>query len=273
MQNDQAKAYTQTLQVQDEHAHWFDFTSEKQLQNLSDLDVILMRKDPPFDLQYIYATYILEFAQSQGKKPLVVNKPQSLRDANEKMFALNFAQCITSTLVSRNPSQLKEFAKRERDVIIKPLDGMGGASIFRIKSNDANTNVIIETVTNFGQEFVMMQRFIPEISQGDKRILLINGEPVAYALARIPPEGENRGNIAAGGSGVGIKLSDRDYFLCEQIKPMLQAKGLMFVGLDVIGDFITEINVTSPTCIRELDKQFDLNISGMLFDAIVKQRT
>jgi len=228
-----------------------------------------MRKDPPFDMEYIYATYILEYAQNLGT--LIVNNPQSLRDANEKMFTLGFDQCIVPTLVTRNAAQLKSFLAEQQDIILKPLGGMGGASIFRVKQGDPNTNVIIETLTSHAAEFTMAQRFIPEISAGDKRILIIDGVPVDYALARIPQAGENRGNIAAGGTGKGIALSQRDYWLCEQIAPTLKAKGLIFVGIDVIGDYITEINVTSPTCIRELDKQFELNISAALMEAIEKR--
>jgi glutathione synthase len=270
MQSGKAMANCKAITVFDNNEHWFEYThnSEQNYQTieLSSLDTILMRKDPPFDMQYIYATYILEYAEKKGS--LIVNKPQSLRDANEKMFALNFEQCIVPTLVTRNTQQIKEFVKHYEETIIKPLDGMGGSSIFKIQRSDPNTNVIIETLTQHETEFAMIQKFIPEITMGDKRILIINGKPVDYALARIPAEGENRGNIAAGGSGKGIPLSERDYWICEQIKPVLQAKGLIFVGLDVIGDYITEINVTSPTCIRELDSQFNLNIAGLLMDVI-----
>lgn len=261
------------LKVFDDNQHWYEFTegtAEQQLNMpLAELDVILMRKDPPFDMEYIYATYILEYAHQLGT--LIVNHPQSLRDANEKMFTLGFEQCIVPTLVTRNAQQLKAFLTEQQDIILKPLGGMGGASIFRVKQDDPNTNVIIETLTSHANEFTMAQRFIPEISKGDKRILLIDGKPIDYALARIPQAGENRGNIAAGGTGKGIPLSPRDYWLCEQISPVLKEKGLIFVGIDVIGDYITEINVTSPTCIRELDKQFDLNIGAVLMEAIEKR--
>lgn len=269
MQSGKAMANCKSLDVFDDKSDWFSYTSEVTTIELSSLDVILMRKDPPFEMQYIYATYMLEYAEKQGT--LIVNKPQSLRDANEKMFALGFGQCIVPTLVTRNTEQIKEFVTQYQDVIIKPLDGMGGSSIFKMKESDPNTNVIIETLTKFATEFAMVQQFIPEITAGDKRILIIDGIPVDYALARIPAEGENRGNLAAGGTGKGIVLSERDYWLCEQVKPVLQEKGLIFVGLDVIGDYITEINVTSPTCIRELDKQFDLNIAGLLMDAIERK--
>ena len=237
---------------------------------LSSLDIILIRQDPPFNNDYLYATHMLELAEAEGA--LVVNKPQSLRDANEKLFASWFPNCIPPTLVSANATQLKTFIETHQDVILKPLDAMGGASIFRVKQNDPNINVIIETMTDHGQHHIMAQIYLPEIKQGDKRILLINGEPVPYALARIPAEGETRGNIAAGGKGIGIELSERDLWLCEQIAPTLQRKGLHFVGLDVIGDYITEINVTSPTCIRELDAQYKLNIAGQLFDHLESLR-
>ncbi|MDG4812673.1 glutathione synthase [Hydrogenovibrio sp. 3SP14C1] len=238
---------------------------------LSDLDIILIRQDPPFNNDYLYSTHMLELTEAEGV--LVVNKPQSLRDANEKLFASWFPDCIPPTLVSANALQLKAFIADHQDVILKPLDAMGGASIFRVKQNDPNINVIIETMTDHGQHHIMAQIYLPEIKQGDKRILLVNGEPVPYALARIPVEGETRGNIAAGGKGVGIELSERDLWLCQQIAPTLQRKGLHFVGLDVIGDYITEINVTSPTCIRELDTQYNLNIAGQLFDHLESLRS
>jgi glutathione synthase len=231
---------------------------------LSDLNIILIRQDPPFNNDYLYSTHMLELAEAEGV--LVVNKPQSLRDANEKLFASWFPECIPPTIVSANAGKIKAFIQDHQDTILKPLDAMGGASIFRVKKDDPNINVIIENMTGHGKHHIMAQIYLPEISEGDKRILLVNGEPVPYALARIPAQGETRGNIAAGGTGVGIALSDRDYWLCEQIRPTLQAKGLHFVGLDVIGDYITEINVTSPTCIRELDEQYHLNIAGTLFD-------
>ena len=231
---------------------------------LGELDIIFIRQDPPFNSDYLYSTHFLELAEAEGA--IVVNKPQTLRDANEKLFASWFPQCIPSTLVSANSEQIKAFIQEQQDVILKPLDAMGGASIFRVKQGDTNTNVILETMTDYGKHHIMAQVFLPEIKQGDRRILLINGEPIPYALARIPAKGENRGNIAAGGTGVGIALTERDYWLCEQIKPSLQAKGLHFVGLDVIGDYITEINVTSPTCLRELDNQYNLNIAGILFE-------
>lgn len=232
--------------------------------DLSELDIILIRQDPPFNNDYLYATHMLELAEAKGV--LVVNKPQSLRDANEKLFASWFPQCIPPTLVSADANRLKQFIQDHQDVILKPLDAMGGASIFRVTARDPNINVIIETMTEHGRHHIMAQIYLPEIKQGDKRILLVNGEPMPYALARIPAEGETRGNIAAGGQGIGVALTERDEWLCEQIAPTLRRKGLHFVGLDVIGDYITEINVTSPTCIRELDAQYGLNIAGELFN-------
>jgi glutathione synthase len=233
---------------------------------LSDLDIILMRKDPPFDMEYIYTTFLLERAEANGV--LVVNKPQSLRDANEKMYTAWFPQCCPPTLVSRNAEQLRAFLQEQGDIILKPLDGMGGASIFRLQTGDPNTSVVIETLTQHQRRFIMAQQYIPEIIHGDKRILMINGEPVPYALARVPAQGETRGNLAAGGQGLGMELSERDYWICQQVGDTLRKKGLMFVGLDVIGDYLTEINVTSPTCIRELDAIYSLNISATLMDVI-----
>ena len=268
LKNGRAFANVSELKVWDREfsntdSQFFGF-GKSYLANLNDLDIILIRQDPPFTNDYLYCTHFLELAEEEGV--IVVNKPQSLRDANEKLFASWFPHCIPTTLVSANANEIKNFIKEHKDVILKPLDAMGGSSIFRVKHGDTNTNVILETMTDYGKHHIMAQIFLPEIKQGDKRILLINGQPVPYALARIPAKGENRGNIAAGGTGVGVELSERDYWLCEQLKPTLQKKGLHFVGLDVIGDYITEINVTSPTCIRELDKQYKLNIASTLFD-------
>lgn len=260
-----AMAQARALSVRDDPMGWFELGDYQSLP-LSDLDVILMRKDPPFNMEYIYATYILELAEHQGV--LVVNKPQTLRDANEKLSTAWFPQCTTPALVTRNPQQILAFLQQQKDIILKPLHGMGGASIFRVTENDLNTNVIIETLTEHQTRYVMAQRFIPEIVQGDKRILLVDGEPVPYALARVPAKGETRGNLAVGGTGVGVALSQRDYWICEQVAPTLKEKGLLFVGLDVIGDYLTEINITSPTCIRELDQLYGLDIAGQLMDAI-----
>lgn len=258
--------------VTDDADNWFTLGDAHQ-QALGELDVILMRKDPPFNMEYIYATYILELAEREGA--LIVNKPQTLRDANEKLSTSWFPQCTTPMLVSRNNAEFLAFLKQHQDIIVKPLNGMGGVSIFRVKEGDVNTNVIIETLTENETRFAMAQKFIPEIDKGDKRILLVNGEPVPYALARVPAEGETRGNLAVGGTGVGVPLSDRDRWICNEVSATLLEKGLLFVGLDVIGDYLTEINITSPTCIRELDKLYGLDIAGQLMDAIeskVKQQ-
>lgn len=258
-------ATAQLLTVKKDPTHWFHFNKQESL-NLKDLDVILMRKDPPFNLEYIYTTYLLEYVEQAGV--LVVNKPSSLRDVNEKLFTIWFPQCCPETLVTRSMMKLKEFQKEQGDIVCKPLDSMGGNSIFRIKNNDRNANVIFELLTQQEQRFIMAQRYLPEIEKGDKRIILINGEPIPYSLARIPQGDEWRGNLAVGAKGVAEPLTDRDYWICSQVGPTLRDKGLLFVGLDVIGDYLTEINVTSPTCIRELDQQCNLNISELLFNSI-----
>ncbi|MBL8251771.1 MAG: glutathione synthase [Candidatus Competibacter sp.] len=256
------------LSVKDDKGAWFAFHGERELA-LAELDAILMRKDPPFDMEYIYTTYLLELAEAAGA--LVVNKPASLRDANEKFFALHFPQCCPPTLVAREVARLKGFLDEHRDIVVKPLDGMGGASVFRLRQNDPNLNVILETLTGHGRRSTMAQRYIPEVTAGDKRILLIDGEPVPYALARIPQAGETRANLAAGGRGEGVALGERDRWICAQVAPRLREMGLLFVGLDVIGDYLTEINVTSPTCARELDAQFGLDIGGELMAAIERR--
>jgi glutathione synthase len=256
------------LSVRDDKSGWFAFHGEQELP-LAKLDVILMRKDPPFNMEYIYTTYLLELAEQAGV--LVVNKPRSLRDANEKLFALHFPQCGPPTLVSREPERLKAFLGEQTDLVVKPLDGMGGASVFRLREGDPNLNVILETLTRHGQRLTMAQRYISEIVVGDKRILLIDGQPIPYALARIPQAGETRANLAAGGRGEGVPLNERDRWICGQVAPTLREMGLLFVGLDVIGDYLTEINVTSPTCARELDAQFGLNIGDDLMAAIERQ--
>ncbi|HBN88943.1 glutathione synthase [Rheinheimera aquimaris] len=261
----EARASTKLLSVEQNPDKWFSFSSQQDIA-LSELDVILMRKDPPFDTEYIYATYILERAEDEGT--LIVNKPQSLRDANEKLYTSWFSQFTPKTLVSRDAKRLKAFYQSEQDIILKPLDGMGGASIFRLKPNDANVSVIIETLTEHGQRYAMAQRYIPQITDGDKRILVVNGKPVPYCLARIPASGETRGNLAAGGRGEARPLSESDWQIANAIGPTLKAKGLIFVGLDVIGDKLTEINVTSPTCIREIEAAFPVSITAMLFDEI-----
>ena len=263
-----AMARMQPLQVKNDPNGWFEL-GEPVTRPLAELDVILMRKDPPFDVEYIYATYLLEAAEKEGA--LVINKPASIRNANEKIFATEFADCVAPSLVTRRADSLREFLAEHGDIILKPLGEMGGASIFRVKTDDPNISVIIENLTHHGASYIMAQRFIPEISAGDKRILLIDGEPVPFALARIPAKGETRGNLAAGGRGEGIPLSERDIEICNRVGPVLKEMGLVFVGIDVIGDYLTEINSTSPTCIKELDKQFNLNISAQLMDCIEKK--
>lgn len=253
------------LKVQADPTHWYHL-DERQENPLSMLDVILMRKDPPFDMEYIYSTYILEQAEVSGT--LIVNKPQSIRDCNEKYFATQFPQCTPPVIVSRRENILRQFAQEQNDIVMKPLDGMGGASIFRTHGDDPNLSVIIETLTHHGNCQAMAQKFIPDITAGDKRILMIDGEPIPYALARIPASGELRGNLAAGGHGKGIPLSEEDYRIAREVGPVLREKGLLFVGLDVIGHYLTEINVTSPTCICELNKQFNLDIAGQLMETI-----
>ena len=253
------------LAVRDEQGRHFELGDPGELV-FADGHVVLMRTDPPVDANYLHDTQVLGMAQRQGA--LVVNDPQGLRDFNEKLAALLFPQCCPPTLVTRDPAALKAFVAHHADAVLKPLDGMGGRSIFRARAGDPNLNVILETLTLGGTALAMAQRFIPEISEGDKRILLVDGEPVDYALARIPQGDEFRGNLAAGGRGEGRPLSERDRWIAAQVGPEMRRRGMLFVGLDVIGDYLTEVNVTSPTCIRELDAQFGLNIAGTLFDRI-----
>ena len=263
----QGKAFAamKPLTVRDDESDWFTLAQSAE-NPLGELDVILMRKDPPFDNQYIYATYILERAESDGV--LVVNKPQSLRDCNEKVFATAFPQCCPPVLVSRSQPKLKAFHQEHGDVIFKPLDGMGGSQIFRCKNDDPNVSVILETLTEHGEGYIMAQKFIPDISKGDKRVLVVNGEAIPYALARIPKSGETRGNLAAGGQGVPQPLSERDQWIVNEVAPTLVEKGLLFVGLDIIGDYLTEINVTSPTCVREIDRGYGTDIGSTLMETI-----
>ena len=265
LRNGRAYARTRVLTVQRDPQQWHQIISEQDIP-LDTLDVILMRKDPPFDQEYIYATYLLERAESMGV--YVVNKPQSLRDANEKLFTAWFPQCCAETLVARESARIKSFLQEQGEIILKPLDGMGGTSIFHVRQDDPNLSVILETMTQYNSSYIMAQKYIPEIKAGDKRILMINGEAVPYALARIPAEGESRGNLAAGGRAEGRPLTEQDWWITQQVGPTLKEKGLIFVGLDVIGDKLTEINVTSPTCAQELDRQFGLNITGQLMDHI-----
>ena len=236
---------------------------------LTDLQLILMRKDPPFDSEFIYSTYILERAEQQGV--IIANKPQSLRDCNEKVFATEFANLMSPTTVTRRADLLKAFHAEHGDVIFKPLDGMGGSSIFRLKEGDPNVSVIIETLTNHGQQQIMAQRFIPEITRGDKRILIIDGEAVPFTLARIPADGETRGNLAAGGSGVTMALTAKEKAIADKIGPILKDKGLYFVGLDVIGDYVTEINVTSPTCVREISRDSGIDVADQLITCLLQK--
>ena len=263
-----ARATVRRLSVEDNPESWFEVGSQQDIA-LCDLDVVLMRKDPPFDMDFIYSTYILEAAQREGT--LVVNDPRSLRDCNEKLFATQFPQCCPPLIVAASAARLKAFHAEHGDVIFKPLDGMGGASIFRVKAGDPNLSVIIETLTDHGRQQIMAQKFLPEIVDGDKRILMVDGVPAEFGLARIPMSGETRGNLAAGGSGVAMPLTDRERWICSQVAPVLREKGLLFVGLDVIGDYLTEINVTSPTCVRELDRAHQLDIAGDLMEAIASK--
>ncbi|GLT17148.1 glutathione synthetase [Vibrio zhanjiangensis] len=260
-----AFADTKVVRLKEDPNTWFEFKSQQTIK-LGDLDAILMRKDPPFDTEYIYATYILERAEQQGS--LIVNKPQSLRDCNEKLFTAWFPELTPTTIVTRKAEKIKQFSQKHGDVILKPLDGMGGASIFRVKADDPNVSVIVETLTNHGQNYAMAQTFVPDISNGDKRILIVDGEVMPYCLARIPAQGETRGNLAAGGTGEPRPLTETDKQIAAAVAPTLKEKGLIFVGLDVIGDKLTEINVTSPTCIREIEAAFDISITGKLMDAI-----
>lgn len=265
LRGDRACARAQPLQVFDDKQRWFELGAATDIE-LGQLDIVLSRKDPPFDTQYLHDTHILELAQAQGA--MVINRPQSIRDCNEKLFALHFPQCCPKTLVARDAKLLKQFIQEIGQGVAKSLDGMGGTAIFRISASDPNLNVILETLTHEGRELALVQEYLPAIKDGDKRILMIDGEPVPYALARIPQGDEFRGNLARGGVGRAQPLSERDYWIAGQIGPELRRRGLYFVGLDVIGDYLTEINVTSPTCIREIDKAFGINIAGQLFDAI-----
>lgn len=264
---DKAQALSHKITVQDQQQDWFSIAAAGQV-SLHEFDLIMMRKDPPFDMEYIMDTYILEHAISA--RTHVINKPQALRDANEKFFTESFPECTPENIISRNTDILKAYIKEMNEVIVKPMDGMGGNSIFKTSANDKNLSVILETVTQNGTKTTMVQRYIPEITQGDKRILLINGQAVPYALARIPSDSDFRGNLAKGGTGQGVELSDNDWRIAEIVGPKLKEMGIVFAGIDVIGDYLTEVNVTSPTCIRELDEIYNLDIAGDLFDCIEK---
>jgi len=263
-----ALAQSKPVRVFQDNIKWFELSASQNIR-LGDLDVVLMRKDPPFDMEYVYATYILELAEQQGA--LVVNSPQALRDCNEKAYCAWFPEWCPDTLISRRAEQLRAFLAKHQDIILKPLDGMGGTSIFRVQENSPNIGVIIETLTDYGQRYAMAQEFVPEITAGDKRILIVDGTPVDYVLARIPAKGETRGNLAAGASGVAQPLSDSNRKIAEAVAPELVKRGILFAGLDVIGDRLTEINVTSPTCIKEINAEFGTNIARDLLLAVEKR--
>lgn len=260
-----ALGQARSVQVMQDANHWFELQTEREIE-LGSLDAILMRKDPPFDMEFVYSTYILELAEQQGA--LVVNSPSALRDCNEKAYCAWFPELCLETVITRSSDQFKAFLDQHKDIILKPLDGMGGTSIFRVKENSPNINVIIETLTNYGSQYAMAQTFIPEISKGDKRILMVDGEPVPYVLARIPTKGETRGNLAAGGKGVAQAISDDDLKIAKEVGPELRKRNILFAGLDIIGNRLTEINVTSPTCIKEINAEFNTNIALDLMRAI-----
>jgi glutathione synthase len=263
--DDTIQARMRRVEVMDDPTGWFRITDEA-IRPLSALDVVLMRKDPPFDMEYVFATYLLERSQRAGG--WVVNDPRSLRDANEKIFTLEFPNCTPPTLITRRVPDIRAFQDAQGDIILKPLDAMGGANVFLLRRGDPNLTVVVEALTDRGRRFCMAQRYLPEIRDGDKRVLMIDGAPIPYCLARIPAPGETRGNLAAGASAEGRSLTDRDRWIADQVGPELRARGILFAGLDVIGDYLTEINVTSPTCIRELDAQFGLDIAGDLMEVI-----
>ena len=265
---DEPRALTAELNVFDDEKKWFELKTKRDI-SISDLDVILMRKDPPFNKEYIYSTYILEAAKRKGV--LIVNDPQSLRDCNEKIFATEFKQFTPPLIVTKNIKLLKAFLAQNEEVVYKPLDGMGGESIFKVNYKDENINVILETLTKFGTRTIMAQKYIADISNGDKRILIIDGRVIPLCLARIPPKGEFRGNLAAGGSGIVKQLSERDLLIANSVAEICVKRGLLFVGLDIIGNFLTEINVTSPTCAREIDKELDFSIGDLFMECISKR--
>ncbi|TMP87237.1 glutathione synthase [Pseudoalteromonas ruthenica] len=266
----EAFAHAARAHVFDNAEKWYDLAPQQDIA-LGDLDIILMRKDPPFDTEYIYATYILERAELAGA--LVVNKPQSLRDANEKLYTAWFSEFTPDTLVTRSAKQIRAFLAEHGDIIMKPLDGMGGASIFRVKEDDANIGVIIETLTEHGKRYAMIQNYIPAIKDGDKRVLVVDGEVVPYCLARIPQKGETRGNLAAGGRGEVRPLTADERRIAETLAPTLKAKGLLFVGLDIIGDKLTEVNVTAPTCVKEIEAESNFSVTALFFDALERNLT
>lgn len=265
LDNGKAMASVRKVTVRDQATDFYDLSPRETLA-LSDINVLMMRKDPPFDSEFLYATQMLSLAEAEGS--LVVNNPQALRDYNEKLFTSWFPELIPATLVTRNPQLVRDFHAKHEDIICKPLDGMGGASIFRVKPDGNNLGVIIETLTKNGTQQMMVQEYLPAIKEGDKRVLIVDGEVMPYCLARLPTKGETRGNLAAGGTGRPQAISESDRALAEAIAPVLKKNRIIFVGLDVIGDRITEINITSPTCVREIEAHFDISIMGKLFDAI-----
>ena len=267
MRDGSASATMCDITVEDNPENWFDLGTAADLP-LTECDCILMRLDPPFNMDYVFSTYFLQRASDDGV--LVLNNPASLRDLNEKVFTAWFPQCCPPTLITSNNDKIRDFHKEFDDIIVKPLDGMGGSSIFRLKKDDPNVSVVLETMTDFGSTQIMAQKYIPEIVDGDKRILVVGGKPVSHALARMPAAGETRGNLAAGGKGIAVPLSDRDREIAETIGPVLVEKGVFFAGIDVIGDWVTEINVTSPTCARELNAQVGLDIGGQFMDVIAE---
>lgn len=268
LDNGKPMGLAKTVTVKDQPADFYEITDTNAV-HLGDIDVLLMRKDPPFDSEFLYATQMLSLAQDAGA--LVVNNPQALRDYNEKLFTSYFPEHIPATLVANNQVPIREFHAKYKDIICKPLDGMGGASIFRVKPDGNNLGVIIETLTHLGTRYMMVQEYLPQIKDGDKRVLIVDGEVMPYCLARLPTKGETRGNLAAGGTGRPQPISESDRALAEAIAPTLKANNILFVGLDVIGDKITEINITSPTCVREIEGHFSINIMAKLFEAIEKR--
>ena len=268
VRDNQVQASNRQLTLTGDESHWYRLGTT-QITPLQQFDAVLMRKDPPFDMEYLYATHLLQAAERQGAR--VFNRGQALRDFNEKLAILQFAEFTTPTLVTREPQQVREFVDQHQDVILKPLDGMGGMGIFRLTPNDPNLGSILETQMQGGARSMMVQRYIPEITRGDKRILLIDGEAVPFCLARIPQQGETRGNLAAGGRGVAQPLSERDWQIAKALGPQLRAQGLLLVGLDVIGDYLTEVNVTSPTCFQEITQQSGFDVAAMFIDALERQ--
>jgi glutathione synthase len=268
LRGNQVRGFARQLTMRDDTKHWYEL-DEAAATPLKEFDAVLMRKDPPFDMEYVFSTYLLELAEAQGAH--IFNRPAAIRDYNEKLAIAKFPQFMPPTLVTRQPELIRAFIAEHQDVIVKPLDAMGGASVFRVTQSDVNLNVILETMTELGQRTIMAQRFIPEIAQGDKRILIIAGEAAPYALARIPKAGETRGNLAAGGKGVAQPLTPRDQEIAATLGPVLQAAGLFLVGLDVIGNYLTEINVTSPTGMQEIHAQTGFDVAAMFVDALERQ--